>query len=405
MPVAYLSRPTVAHMFLALPKPIEGSAPKDPLHADGSDFPCHGVSLPKTGGQKLVAGSSFQMEFDIGISGSNNAVHGGGSCQLAITYETEDARNPDVWRVIFSIEGGCPANTAGNLSPRAVSCESDQQADCVHGWNIPLPQGLTSGHAILSWTWFNAVGNREMYQNCVDVDIVNGTGRQMDSLPALYIANINGEEGCISAPESYNLAFPSPGSMVTTMSATSHSEWPFTTPSCRGELTDVSFNSISESSASASVFALPSQASGDTSIMASGHTNQQEVPNGAGATVATRPEVSDEKPCSMEGGLVCIDEYHFGVCESGHVLTSPLPWGTVCMNGVVTGLGRAPESILTALQDDTQAGCRTGVPCYAHGSLICIGAREFGICDRGCAVAQPVAEGTVCVSGAIKGTK
>jgi uncharacterized Fe-S cluster-containing radical SAM superfamily enzyme len=75
------------------------------------------------------------------------------------------------------------------------------------------------------------------------------------------------------------------------------------------------------------------------------------------------------------------------------------------VDGEVTALGRAPESILTALQGNTQENCRTGVPCYVHGSLICIGAREFGIYDRGRAVAQPMAEGTVCVSGAIKCTR
>ena len=150
-----------AHMFISEPKPLQGYSPKDPLDPSGSNFPCHGAPLPTSGGQKLTAGESFPLRLEMD-GGANTAVHGGGSCQLAVLYDTSKAANPSNWNVIYSIEGGCPSNTKGNLPPGYKACTSPEQGDCLHEWDIPMPKGVKSGNAILSWTWFNTVGNREM---------------------------------------------------------------------------------------------------------------------------------------------------------------------------------------------------------------------------------------------------
>ena len=97
-----------AHLFINSPVPIPGTNIKDPLDPSGSNFPCHGVSLPGSGGTKMAAGSSQLLSFDSGLEGENWAVHGGGSCQLSITYETDPAKvkDPKNWYVIYSIEQG-----------------------------------------------------------------------------------------------------------------------------------------------------------------------------------------------------------------------------------------------------------------------------------------------------------
>jgi hypothetical protein len=98
---------TNAHMYIEEPKPIAGNAVKDPLEPSGSNFPCHGATLPSTGGQKISAGGSFPLQLALD-GGANTAVHGGGSCQLSITYETDPVKlkSPNAWKVIYSIEGG-----------------------------------------------------------------------------------------------------------------------------------------------------------------------------------------------------------------------------------------------------------------------------------------------------------
>jgi hypothetical protein len=230
---SHLPSLTSAHMFMASPKPIEGSALKDPLHLDGSNFPCHGVSLSGVAHQRMEAGSSFRLQFDLGANGENTAVHGGGSCQLAVTYETstDRVRDPSNWHVIYSIEGGCPSNSAGNLR-NSTYCTSPGQDECVHTWNVPLPKGLQSGQAVMSWTWFNAVGDREMYQNCAKVEITGGTGEEMGSFPPIYVANIGSGDVCTAAPEQTNLAFHDPGQHRTMMSATKGKNWPYATATC-----------------------------------------------------------------------------------------------------------------------------------------------------------------------------
>lgn len=205
-----------AHMFISEPKPLQGYSPKDPLDPSGSNFPCHGAPLPTSGGQKLTAGETFPLRLEMD-GGANTAVHGGGSCQLAVLYDTTKGADPSNWNVIYSIEGGCPSNTKGNLSPGYKACTSAEQGDCVHEWDIPMPKGVKSGNAILSWTWFNTVGNREMYQNCVNVDISGGSGD--GQFPPLFVANL-ASVNSLKTTENSDVLFPEPGEFVTTMSAT-----------------------------------------------------------------------------------------------------------------------------------------------------------------------------------------
>lgn len=43
------------------------------------------------------------------LSFTGSAVHGGGSCQLSLTKDLKPTKDTD-FRVILSIEGGCPAS-------------------------------------------------------------------------------------------------------------------------------------------------------------------------------------------------------------------------------------------------------------------------------------------------------
>lgn len=177
----------------------------------------------------MMAGSTQLLEFDTG-SGANTAVHGGGSCQISITYESDPTllKDPQNWHVLYSIQGGCPSNTHLNLdgvftSPAGVyqgswpcTNESTNGIDCTNSFEFKVPGGLENGHAIMAWTWFNTVGNRHMFMNCINVDIEGGNGSEMNSLPSMFAANIG--NGC-ETPENHDLAFPNPGRYLTTKSA------------------------------------------------------------------------------------------------------------------------------------------------------------------------------------------
>ncbi|KEQ84688.1 hypothetical protein M438DRAFT_273391, partial [Aureobasidium pullulans EXF-150] len=186
-----------AHLFISSPNPIPGTAIKNPLADDGSNFPCHGVALPGSGGQKMAVGSEQKLTFDAG-AGLNTAVHGGGSCQLSLTYETDPqkVKQADAWKM---------ARTRSN------------NFDCINTFDFTIPQGVKNGQATLAWTWFNNVGNREIYMNCVAVDITGGSDdATMSDFPDIFLANMGPAYGDVKTDEYpvQNVKFPNPGKYV-----------------------------------------------------------------------------------------------------------------------------------------------------------------------------------------------
>jgi hypothetical protein len=161
-----------------------------PLKADGSDFPCKGyLSLVGTPQGKAVATWVAGGRYNFSVAGG--APHGGGSCQAALSFDCGKT-----FRVVHSYEGGCPG--LGTSSAFDFQLPGD----------VPATQG-----AVFAWTWFNKLGNREMYMNCAVVDVTAGSsgrggGVSFASRPALFVANLG--NGCKTV-DSANVKFPDPG--------------------------------------------------------------------------------------------------------------------------------------------------------------------------------------------------
>lgn len=384
-----------AHMFMKEPKPFEGYAAKDPLDKSGSNFPCQGAPL-NPGGQKLTAGGKFDFTLDSG-DGQNTAVHGGGSCQLSITYETdsEKAKDPKNWQVIYSIEGGCPANAEGNLDPGYSYCESDGEAECLHKWQIPVPKGVKSGDAILAWTWQNTIGNREFYMNCAPVTIEGGSGDE--EFPAMFVANMASVDGGECETTAYeDVLYPEPGEYVTTMSATAGKNWPKSTPTgqgCKG----------------GSANAAPTGSYGDNGSSGSGSSGSSESAPSAtsapayGAPSNSAPAYSAPAPSSQI--------QHSYTQQKGRQTATTL---ATSASKAPASSASAPASYAapapTGYSSSTSSESNTTSsgdcePCDEDGALICIGDDSFGICDHSCAVPRALSAGTVCTDGVIASAK
>jgi len=193
-----------AHIIMTNPVPL-GSPNSSPLEANGSNFPCKG---PVQGGGQTEnvyeQGSTQQLAF------KGSAVHGGGSCQVSVTTDLNPTKD-SVWKVIKSIEGGCPAqDQVGNLPGGSPDSEVPYKYD------FTIPQDLAAGDYVFAWSWFNKVGNREMYMNCAAVSVTGSSGSDgfLDTLPDMFVANI--ENGC-STEEGYDDEFPNPGQNVDRM--------------------------------------------------------------------------------------------------------------------------------------------------------------------------------------------
>ncbi|KZL82073.1 glycoside hydrolase [Colletotrichum incanum] len=195
-----------AHMKMSSPVPYGASSlDNSPLDASGSDFPCKqrsGVYEAEGASNVYAQGASGSLAF-IG-----SAVHGGGSCQVSITYDAKPDKN-SVWKVIKSIEGGCPAkNAAGNLGDNANQANQDK-------YDFQIPDDMPAGNGTIAWTWFNKVGNREMYMNCGPVTITGSEGSQesYSALPDMFVANLASINDC-AVPEGTDVQFPNAGKSV-----------------------------------------------------------------------------------------------------------------------------------------------------------------------------------------------
>ncbi|OCK75356.1 lytic polysaccharide monooxygenase, partial [Lepidopterella palustris CBS 459.81] len=195
LPVAF------SHMQMDNPFPLRSpldpdtpSSLKDynmvaPLNPSGNDFTCKGYqwNTPWRSTTTYTAGQTYNM------SVTGGATHGGGSCQLSLSYD-----KGITFKVIKSIIGGCP------LRPP---------------YDFTIPEYAPSGQALFAWTWYNRVGNREMYMNCAVVDIVGDDSPShrretamgaLAHLPDIWVANLAGINSCRTT-ENADPVFPNPG--------------------------------------------------------------------------------------------------------------------------------------------------------------------------------------------------
>ncbi|XWX00508.1 hypothetical protein V2A60_008528 [Cordyceps javanica] len=189
-----------AHMQMSWPPPFRSQynpyttdvdySMTSPLDASGDNFPCKGYQslLGTPQGGSVVTWQPGQA-YNMTIVGA--ATHSGGSCQASLSYD-----RGATWTAIHSYIGGCPLTS---------------------DWHFTLPNDTPAGDNVLfAWSWFNKVGNREMYMNCAHVTIAPGTSSNsrrdpsdpFSSRPAMFAANVN--DGCSTA-ESCDLEFPQPG--------------------------------------------------------------------------------------------------------------------------------------------------------------------------------------------------
>jgi hypothetical protein len=331
----------------------------------GGNFPCHGVKLTDGPVTNLAVGQSVPLQFELG-GGANTAVHGGGSCQISLTYETDPAalKNPSSWHVIKSYVGGCPTDAKGNLNT-AVMCPNGYP-ECVNALDFTVPPEVQNGNAILAFTWFNNVGNREMYMNCAKVS-VSGGQNQLSQLPNMLVANIN--NGC-SSTEGFNIDFPDPGKYVQKEATLNYplkapvgSGCP-TGPGSAGSNQVAQGNPPAASSAAAPLAAATVQAGGSgisappranpvPTTLATSAANPPAAPSAANPPPAAPPAADTASAASPAGtaasgncptgqvactaqGFYCIDTTTYGECAFGCATPMQMAGGTQCMNNAVS---------------------------------------------------------------------
>ena len=210
-----------AHLKLEQPVPYGvTSLNTEPLEPTGADWPCK----QRPGGYDITKWNIMPIGSNQTMSFQGQATHGGGSCQISLTKDTPPTTQ-SVFKVIKSIEGGCPSTNPGNVGTDPFGYGADK-------FTFTIPDAIAPANYTLAWTWFNKIGNREMYMNCAPVTVVvpasklrrhsrcsaaaadlrqrtTSTTSTTDGLSALPdIFRANSGNGCETPPSGTVLAIP-----------------------------------------------------------------------------------------------------------------------------------------------------------------------------------------------------
>ena len=367
-----------AHMILLTPPPY-GNPDSSPLLATGGDFPCKNIQ--STGGQvtEMAIGSSQQLSF------KGSAVHGGGSCQVSLTTDANPTKQSK-WQVIYSVMGGCPSKSAaGNLPENPDSTGSDK-------YDYKIPAGITPGSYVLAWTWFNKIGNREMYMNCANVKITGGsskrdsypnatmptlTERDTPSFPNMFVAQI--PTTACEVAESTDAQFPDPGQYVDKFGVPSALKPP-TGAGC----------SLGPAAASGS-----GGSGGSTNAGASGGSGSATSSGGA-ANSGSSPDMG------MGGGTDGSAAAASG--SSASPAATSVVAAAAASPAAASPSSASPPPVSNSSTGSSSSGSpSTSTSCTSPGQSICSpDGKQRGTCDATNKVAMiPVPEGTVCKGGLI----
>lgn len=353
-----------AHVHMNTPVTYANSMDNAPLDASGSNYPCQQASgaLTKQGASTSMALGSTQP-----LSFTGSAVHGGGSCQISITYDTAPTKD-GVFKVIHSIIGGCPmANINGNNGndPNQVSPTK---------YSFQIPDNIPTGEATLAWSWVNRIGNREFYMNCAPVTITGSPSKRdegletrnatqlaerdttaLDALPDMFVANIPIIDGSCDTIEGQDTQYPNPGPSVEYMGQPANRA--AANPQCHAAAggSSPSPSAAPASSAIVAPSAAPSIPGGvfvtagaaSPTTLATSATAAPTVPSSVAsveptpvapaAPVGTGLKVSDGAltgACTTEGSWNCMGSNSFQRCASGTwSVVQQLAGGTKCTTG------------------------------------------------------------------------
>ncbi|KAJ0108251.1 hypothetical protein J7T55_000217 [Diaporthe amygdali] len=215
--VASLITQVGGHTLMQQPIPFPSQLQDNgPMNKDGSNWPCNGEKdFAPNGIMNIWERGSVQH-----LQAMGGATHGGGSCQISVTYDLKPTVR-SAWRVIHSIQGGCPIRnlTETNYGDSATTLLPDI-------YNFTIPDWLPLGRAVMAWTWYGRWSVPEMFMNCAPIMVLGGraldTPHTLDisrddsvlaakwnQAPLMFEAN-NGN-GCWTANKGSCVEFPEPG--------------------------------------------------------------------------------------------------------------------------------------------------------------------------------------------------
>jgi len=316
-----------AHAVMSNPVPYSFDAGLTNGPMAQSAFPCKSneVKFSATSNTTWTGGQTQSLKL---LSG---ATHGGGSCFVAMTYETpgssgfSDLAN---WYNIYSIPGSCPATTTGNLDtvattdgyPTGPQCTSTGSggSDCVHSYDVPMADQLKDGDAVFAWVWLSKV-TAETYMNCAPITISGAKASgDFTSLPSLTGLSFTGLTGG---------SVPGGGSSSSSSSGTGSSSVASPAP-VASSAAGGSGSGAAGSNSGAATSAAPVAT---TTAATAAPPAAPSVSSGSGSS-SGNSSGSASGACSPSGSVTCTST-SYSMCTNGEWVNMGGIGGLTCANG------------------------------------------------------------------------
>ncbi|CAD0083102.1 unnamed protein product [Aureobasidium vineae] len=275
-------------------------------------------------------------------------------------------------------------------------CPIDDANGGTHPFNYTIPSEVPNGKATLAWSWVSKLsGQPEFYMNCAPITVSGGAEdtKEFDQLEDMFRVNLPSSE-CGSQLSS-NLEIPNPGRYVTTIDTRALA--PPTGSGCAAlsQTTATESNTAAASSTESAAATTPLTTLTPVPSAVDTTTTSAATATSASATYLPSSSLSmlSTIPGPYSNSTSC-------TTNGALVCNGPTQFG-LCNFGQVIWQPVAPgttcqDGQIVADNNDTDSPS-----CSPDGSLVCNGSNAFGICNSGHVMFQPVAPGTTCSDGQI----
>lgn len=393
-----------AHIRMNYPVPY-GLATLDSSPLAPADFPCkqrNGVYAVTTM-NKWNAGETQTIKF------GGTAVHSGGSCQFSITTDKEPTKDSQ-WKVIQSNIGGCPANYQGNLPDPSLKTPPEEplSKQVPDTFPVKMPSNIPSGQYTFAWTWMNAEGFREFYMNCAPIQVggssdtpsTTSAADALKDLPDMFVANLPSTDCSSVAYENFD--YPNPGKNVVYGAHPTNTKSGNTlTGNCAAQVL-MGKGAGKIGSPSAGTPSTPSQGTTPSQPSSAPSAPSQPKPSGKPAGTSASPPykapAESNIPSNPGGGIFAPGASSAPVAGP---TAQPNPPAAQPTTLIPKPAPSAAPPATPQVPNNTTPGNGECTPCTNDGAVVCIGSKQFGLCNRGCAVAQDLAAGMTCSNGVV----
>jgi hypothetical protein len=393
--ISALAASASAHMIMTNPKPF-GQATLNNSPLGPADFPCK----QRAGVYAVSEMNQWNAGETQVITFQGTAVHGGGSCQFSITTDPEPTEKSQ-WKVIQSVTGGCPSDAPGNL-------DGPDAGKLPGTFPVTMPSNIPDGRYTFAWTWINKVGQREFYMNCAPIQVGSGSGtastksaaQALSALPDMYVANL--PNTVCATTEGQDFVYPDPGQNVVKANLKANLGNTLTGAGCATQ-NKMGAGAGQIGSPSAGTPSSPSSPSTPSEGYPSKPSNKPSPPKASEKPAASSGTAPNKGPAeskipSNPGGVFAPGASSAPAAAPTAQPDTPAAQPTTLVAKPTPSA--TPEPPNTPDNNTTPANGEC-TPCTNDGAVVCIGSKQFGLCNRGCAVAQDLAAGMACSNGVV----